>query len=200
MANFIFPLRKKPELDYHTGGRKFGADRTGGRKHAGCDLIAPQGTEILAMANGEIIRGPYYFYEGTYALEIRHANGMIVRYGEISQKVPIGIKEGTRVSQGQVIARVGRLNSGSHMLHLEMYKGAEQGPLTQSGNSYKRRSDLVDPTSHLDAAPLLGSSIERVDTTQRMGRVNARVTSTLKVRDKASTESVILDIIGNKKM
>jgi hypothetical protein len=192
MADFIFPLRKKPAANYHTGGRTFGADRTGGRKHAGCDLIAPQGTEILAMANGEVIRGPYEFYEGTYALEIKHANGMVVRYGEISQTVPVGIKEGTRVSRGQVIARVGRLDSGSSMLHLEMYNGNVEGPLTQTGNSYKRRTDLFNPTSYLDDAPLGDSLSEVADAAHRMGRVNDRVTSTLKVRDKASTDSVIL--------
>lgn len=193
MANFIFPLREKPAADYHTGAREFGANRAGGRKHAGCDLKAPPGTEIVAMANGEVIRGPYFFYEGTYALEIKHANGMVVRYGEISQKVLVGIKEGTRVSQGQVIALVGKLDSGNSMLHLEMYKGTESGALTQSGNKFKRRSDLVDPAPYLDAAPLLGSSLsEEVDAVHRKGRVNARVTSTLKVRDKASADSVIV--------
>ena len=191
MADFIFPLRQRPASDYRTGGREYGADR-GGRKHAACDLIADPGTEILAMANGEVIQGPYPFYEGTYALEIKHANGMVVRYGEISLRIPLGIKAGTSVSQGQVIAYVGKLNSGSHMLHLEMYRGTKEGPLTQTGNSYKRRSDLVNPTSYLDAAPLLDSLSDQGDASHREGRVNARVTSTLKARDKASTESVIL--------
>src|SRR5690349_16031778 len=120
MDDFIFPLRQRPSLDYHSGGRQFGADRTGGRKHAACDLIAPQGTDILAMADGEVLRGPYDFYSGTCALEVKHRNGMLARYGESSKIVPVTTKVGGVVSQGQVLARVGRLDSGSSMLHLEM--------------------------------------------------------------------------------
>jgi SH3-like domain-containing protein len=165
-------------------------------------LIAPTGTEILAMADGKVIQGPYGFYSGTYALEVEHANGMVVRYGEIGLRVPAGIKAGTRVSRGQVIAYVGQLESGSHMLHLEMYDGSGEGPLTERGNnSYSRRSDLVDPTPYLDAAHLLGaapvSDVSKEDkdasgVPYRQGRVSAQVTSTLKVRGEASTASVIL--------
>jgi hypothetical protein len=63
------------------------------------------------------------------------------------------------------------------------------------GGPYKRRRDLVDSTPYLDAAPLLDDLQEDEDESgapYRKGRVNALVTSTLKVRDKASTESEIL--------
>jgi hypothetical protein len=190
MPNFIFPLRARPTLSYKSGGREFRANRSGGtRKHAACDLIAPKGTEILAMEDGQVIQGPYFFYEGTYALEIKHISGMVVRYGEISQTVPAGITAGARVSQGQVIARVGQLTSGSSMLHLEIYQGTKTGPLTQSGNEFKRRSDLVDPTPFLDAAPLIGTTIPLGP---NQGRVNSKVTSTLNARNSASTSSAIL--------
>jgi hypothetical protein len=196
MADFIFPLRKKPAKPYTTDGRGYGAPRPGGRKHAACDLLAPKGTEILAMADGEVIRGPTYFYSGTYALEVEHDNGMVVRYGEISQLVPSGIKVGTSVSRGQVIAYVGQLQSGSSMLHLEMYKGTEEGSLTQPGNNgYDRRSDVTDPAPYLDTAPLLDDLKEEEEAAgapYRQGRVNAQVTSTLKVRGTASTASEIL--------
>ena len=157
-ADFVFPQRKRPALDYKSGGREFGARRSGGRrKHAGCDLKAPKGTEILAMADGRVIRGPYAFYGGTFALEVRHANGMVVRYGEIDGKAPKGVRAGADVLRGQVIACVGRLDSGNSMLHLELYAGDQSGPLTQPGNPFMRRADLVDPTPYLDQAPLLES-------------------------------------------
>lgn len=190
MPNFIFPLRARPTLSYKSGGREFRANRSGGRrKHAACDLIAPKGTEILAMEDGQVIQGPYFFYQGTYALEIKHVSGMVVRYGEISQTVPVGITAGARVSQGQVIARVGQLTSGSSMLHLEIYQGTKTGPLTQPGNEFQRRSDLVDPTPFLDAAPLIGPTIPLGP---NQGRVNSKVTSTLNARNSASTSSAIL--------
>jgi Peptidase family M23/Bacterial SH3 domain/Transglycosylase SLT domain len=177
-------------LSYKSGGREFRASRSDGtRAHAACDLIAAKGTEILAMEDGQIIEGPYYFYEGTYAIEIKHDSGMVVRYGEISQTVPVGITVGARVSQGQVIARVGQLTSGSSMLHLEIYQGTKTGNLTQSGNEFNRRSDLVDPTPFLDAAPI-GTTIPPLNPNQ--GRVNSKVTSTLNARNLASTSSPIL--------
>ena len=161
VAEFIFPLRKRPTLDYKSGAREFGAARAGGkRKHAGCDLKVPKGTEILCMANGKVIRGPYPFYEGTYALEVQHENGLVVRYGEISAKVPQGISSGVKVTQGQNIAFVGQLNSGNSMLHLEMYAGTKTGTLTQTGTPYKRRADLLDPTSYLDSAILIDAAGE----------------------------------------
>lgn len=58
-AKFIFPLRKRHSLDYKSGAREFGASR------AGCDVKLLKGTEILCMASGKVIRGPYSFYEGT---------------------------------------------------------------------------------------------------------------------------------------
>lgn len=153
----VFPLRKRPTESYKSGAREFGANRAGGnRKHAGCDLKAPVNTEIFCMADGKVIRGPYYFYEGTYALEVQHQDGMIVRYGEILAKSPKGIKEDAQVKQGQLIAFVGKLNSGNSMLHLEMYSGKGKGQLTQADNPpYKRRSDLINPTQYLDDAVLL---------------------------------------------
>lgn len=166
-----FPLRQRPVLDYHTGPRRFGADRAGGRKHAGCDLIAPEGTEILAMADSRIVRGPYPFYSGTDALEVQQDDGKVIRYGEIAHATAPGVEAGARVAQGQLIAWIGRLDSGSSMLHLEMYQGTESGSLTQAGNAFKRRPDLIDPTPFLDGAPLLGERPRAVgDEQQPMDR------------------------------
>lgn len=100
-----FPLRARPSLDYHQGPkgghRYFGANRkthSGGyRAHAGVDLIAPKGAEILTVADGEVIQDMYPFYMGTFALEVKHAGGMVVRYGEIMRVAP-GIKKGCKVT------------------------------------------------------------------------------------------------------
>lgn len=204
MDDFVFPLRKRPEHDYRTGGRRFGASRSSGsRLHAGCDLIAPQGTEILAMADGVVVRGPYDFYGGTSALEVRHGDGKIARYGEISKIVPAGIGPAAAVTQGQVLAKVGLLDSGSSMLHLELYGGTATGRLTQPGTRYMRRSDLIDPTPYLDAARLAGqapvapASVAAAATLAPHhgfpeGRVSSLVTSSLRVHSAASTTSPTL--------
>lgn len=66
-----FPLKSRSPSSYKTGMRKFGSNRSGGRKHAGCDLYAPIGTPVYAMDEGEIINY-YAFYLGTFALEVKH--------------------------------------------------------------------------------------------------------------------------------
>jgi murein DD-endopeptidase MepM/ murein hydrolase activator NlpD len=150
-----FPLPFRPKHDYHTGGRKFGAARDGGnRKHAGCDLIAPKGTEIYAVEDGEVVRGPYPFYHGTDAIEFKlSASGRIVRYCEISG-VAKGVHVGSKVKEGDLIAYVGKMYKSS-MLHLEMYEGTATGNLTDRSNKgFQRRKDLMNPTEYLDNAML----------------------------------------------
>ena len=196
MANQVFPLRKRPAESYKDFGRAFGSQRSGGRFHAGCDLLADRGTEILAIEDGTVIEGPYYFYEGTYALEVKHASGLVVRYGEILQTVPRGISPGARVSKGQVIAHVGQLDSGYSMLHFEMYKGTVNGGLTDSNQwPFQRRSDLMDPTSFLDGAPLFSAAPPK-PLQAGEARANNHVTSVLNLRSQPSADAAIVTTLN----
>lgn len=151
-----FPLKFRPVEDYKVSPRSFGSNRSGGRKHAGCDLYASAGIDILSMLDGKVIN-IYDFYLGTKAIEVDHGK-FIARYGEISNVVN-GIKVGTMVSRGDVIAKVGTLKFKSgqtmSMLHLELYDKSKTGPLTDRNNPpYKRRADLMDPTHYLNSALL----------------------------------------------
>lgn len=145
---FCFPFPVLPARSWTNGGRQFGASRSEGRRHAGCDLIFPRGTPIYAVADGVLVQPPYLFYEGTSAVEIRHGN-LLLRYGEIINGSYVG---GQTVKKGQVIAKVGRLHSGSSMLHLEIYtNAASSGRLTDRNRTpYQRRSDVTDPAPYLD--------------------------------------------------
>jgi murein DD-endopeptidase MepM/ murein hydrolase activator NlpD len=145
-----FPLPFVPIQSYRLGGRRFGADRQKGRKHAGCDLIAPVGTPIVAMADGIVAEWTgREFYHGTFAMAVQH-HGFVARYCEIKGVAP-GIGCGTIVKAGDVIAFVGKMHVDS-MLHLEIYSGAYgKGGLTNRKNQpFQRRSDLQNPTPLLD--------------------------------------------------
>jgi murein DD-endopeptidase MepM/ murein hydrolase activator NlpD len=85
-----------------------------------------------------------------YALEVRHPSG-IIRYGEISRAAE-GIAAGVEVKAGQVLGYVGKMKTvAQSMLHLEMYAGTDEGPLTNRENPpFMRRGDLQDPTAFLD--------------------------------------------------
>ncbi len=160
VKNHIFPMRTRPVESYKEEPRSFGSNRDNGtRKHAGCDLYAPIGTEILAVNDGIIAQGPSEFAGGTYALAVDHG-GFIVRYAEIMEKFPEGIKAGAQVRQGQVIGYVGKFvgkdSTIRHMLHFEMYKTNAKGALTDKNNPpYMRRNDLENPTDFLDKAVLI---------------------------------------------
>jgi len=148
-----FPLRERPAVSYHERPQAFGSPRDGGaRSHAGCDLYAPTGTEILAVEAGTVTRGCYAFYDVVFALEITSASGRVIRYGEISGAAP-GIRLGSQIAEGQVIAHVGKMQSVAQaMLHLETYDGTGQGPLTDKARPpFMRRADLADPTAFLDS-------------------------------------------------
>lgn len=92
------------------------------RAHRGVDYAADTGTEIMATSDGVVIhRGPKGGLGN--AVEIRHPNGFVTRYGHMS-RFRSGVVVGTRVRQGDVIGYVGMtgLATGPH-LHYEMIRG-----------------------------------------------------------------------------
>jgi murein DD-endopeptidase MepM/ murein hydrolase activator NlpD len=147
-----FPTVKKVTHRFNEGMRKFKAGRGGGtRLHAACDLYRHKDEPILSVAPGTVLRNAYYFYQGTYALEVKHSGGFVVRYGEITGKTATGVSSGKTLKMGQRIGYMGKVNSNCcrPMLHFELFSGTETGALSTSGNKFKRRSDLLDPTKYL---------------------------------------------------
>ena len=144
----MFPLANKPRVTYTSGVASFGSNRSGGRrKHAASDLYRAKGDNIRAVADGHVIRGHAFFYQGTYALEVKHSGGFVVRYGEIGSKK--AVSQGQRVKAGQTVGYMGKTTCCQPMLHFELYSGAKTGPLSVGGNKYQRRSDLMNPTAYL---------------------------------------------------
>jgi murein DD-endopeptidase MepM/ murein hydrolase activator NlpD len=157
-GKWMFPLINIPAQSYKDGARRFGANRNAERKHAGCDLYAPVGTKVYAMADGKII-SYNEFYGKTWEIEVDHGD-YIIRYGEVKPKpdgMALGLKVGSNIKQGQHIGYVGLVHFKSggtaHMLHLEMYDKSGSGPLTNRANKpYQRRKGLVNPAPFLDQA------------------------------------------------
>lgn len=147
-TGWTFPTIQRPSSSYKEAQRRFGAARSGGRLHAACDLYRVTNEQAVAINAGSVIRDKYYFYEGTYALEIKHTDGKVARYGEITGQNAPNVSVGKSVSSGQVIGYIGKVNSGccTPMLHFELYKGTMSGALTQGSSGYQRRQDLMDPT------------------------------------------------------
>ena len=86
------------------------------RRHEGIDYAADVGTPVMAAGDGVVRQAGRAGGYGNL-VEIRHANGIVTRYGHLSR---ILTRPGARVTQGQVIGRVGAtgLTTGPH-LHYE---------------------------------------------------------------------------------
>jgi murein DD-endopeptidase MepM/ murein hydrolase activator NlpD len=98
------------------------------RRHTGTDYAAAMGTPIRAIGDGVVIfagrRGGY-----GNAVDIRHANGMVSRYGHM-RNFASGTRVGSRVSMGSTIGYVGMTGyaTGPH-LHFEiLVRGVQHDP------------------------------------------------------------------------
>jgi len=102
------------------------------RKHEGIDYAAEPGAPVMAVAEGVVVRAGN---AGGYGklVEIRHANGVVTRYGHLS-RFGSGIRPGTRVAQGQCIGYVGAtgLATGPHLHYEFRVKGVATDPRTLS--------------------------------------------------------------------
>ena len=89
------------------------------RKHEGIDYAADPGTPVRTIADGVVVRAGW---SGGYGrmVEIRHANGIVTRYGHLSA-FAAGLQPRMSVPQGAVIGAVGSsgLATGPH-LHFEL--------------------------------------------------------------------------------
>ncbi len=91
--------------------------------HKGMDFAAKMGSDVIAVASGLVTyAGPRSGYG--QLVEIRHGGGYSTRYGHNSKVL---VKVGDRVSQGQVIAKMGSTgrSTGPHV-HLEVLRNGTQ--------------------------------------------------------------------------
>lgn len=99
------------------------------RAHRGVDYAAPRGTPIRATGDGRVThRGPRGGYGNTLIIE--HAGRYTTLYAHMNGYAR-GIREGTRVRQGQTIGYVGAtgLASGPHLHYEFRVNGAHKDPL-----------------------------------------------------------------------
>jgi murein DD-endopeptidase MepM/ murein hydrolase activator NlpD len=112
-GRFIWPL---------SGGQV--TSRFGGRgksTHEGIDIAAPEGTGVLAAADGTVAYSGAGVRGYGNLILLRHADGYVTVYAHNRRNL---VAEGNKVTQGQVIAEVGHTGraSGDH-LHFEIRRG-----------------------------------------------------------------------------
>ena len=99
------------------------------RAHTGVDFAAPRGTPVWATADGIVT---YAGVKGGYGnvVEIRHSGSVTTLYGHLSA-FAAGVRQGTRVSQGQTVAYVGATGfaTGPHLHYEFKLAGAHLDPM-----------------------------------------------------------------------
>lgn len=134
---FRAPLEKPP-----AAGR-FGAKRIlNGQPrspHAGADYAVPQGTPVLAAADGEVKLAEEHFFSGN-AIYLDHGDGLVTMYFHLHE---IFVQPGQRVTRGAVIGTVGSTgrSTGPHLHFAARWRGARVDPML-----------LLQPVERLPAA------------------------------------------------
>jgi len=100
------------------------------RAHTGVDFAAPAGTRVRATGDGIV---EFAGWRGGYGnlIVLGHHGGLSTYYGHL-RGFARGLRRGTRVAQGDIIAYVGQtgLATGPH-LHYEFHiRGSSRNPLT----------------------------------------------------------------------
>lgn len=85
--------------------------------HSGVDIAAPKGTNVLACFDGTVAEAGVNKYLGNYII-LDHGKGFYTTYGHCDRLVA---KEGMKIREGEVIAKVGSTgdSTGNH-LHFAM--------------------------------------------------------------------------------
>lgn len=116
-GSFLWPVQGGGRISSGYGWRS-------GAFHAGIDIAAPKGTNVLAADSGVVV---FEGEDGGYGLSVVIYHGhYYTRYAHNSQNL---VTTGQAVNKGQVIARVGSTgkSTGSH-LHFEIRTGSLYGP------------------------------------------------------------------------
>lgn len=110
---FVFPV-KGP----HAFSDTWGAPRSGGRRHAGCDVMAALGTPLVACVNGTI-SGARYVDSGLggITVHLRGDNGYVYYYAHL-ERIASGVKVGLAVKAGTTIGYVGSTGNAGRCNHL----------------------------------------------------------------------------------
>ncbi len=131
------PIQKlflKAPLNYRRISSRFTYNRVHpvyktSKPHLGVDYAAPQGTPVVALGDGQVIHKGWNGGFGE-CVKIKHQAGYVSYYGHLSGYAR-GVRNGSRVEQGQVIAYVGStgVSTGPHLDFRVKHNGKFVNPL-----------------------------------------------------------------------
>lgn len=141
-AYFLCPINFSGDIiirndDYGDG--VFNSRRSGGRHHAGIDLLADVGTPIFASRRGVVVEARENNGMGKY-VEIKHNGGLTTIYGHLSE---IDVSRGQMVRQGDLLGRVGKTgNARNPAMKAHLHFEVRKNNIPQDPMEYLRRCSI----------------------------------------------------------
>ena len=141
------PLRFEPRITSRFSRNRMHPILGERRAHLGVDYGAAAGTPVIAVANGTVVAAGWSGGSGRM-VRLRHSGGYETYYLHLSSFTK-GIRPGARITQGQLIGRVGStgLTTGPHLDYRLKKNGIFVNPLVEH-----RKMPPGDPipTEHLE--------------------------------------------------
>ena len=127
-TGFIWPLQNGAGRISSKFGMRKSPTAGASTFHKGIDLAVPSGTPILASAGGMVVTATYSSSAGNFIM-ISHGKRMYTVYMHCAS---MDVSVGDRVTQGQVIARVGStgISTGAHLHFGIAENGTYRNPLS----------------------------------------------------------------------
>lgn len=120
----------------------FGAARSGGRKHEGIDIFAPEGTPIHAVAGGTVVQG-FTNGLGGNVVRIQGDDGRFYYYAHLVGGSTDHLKVGQHVNAGQVIGGVGHTGDAAGTPNHLHFQVRENGQWVNPFNFLQPLPDLT---------------------------------------------------------
>ena len=122
------------------------------KAHKGTDYAASSGTPIVTTASGVVERTGYTAGNGNY-VKVKHSSTYATQYLHMSK---ILVRNGQRVSQGEVIGKVGStgLATGPHVCYRFWKNGVQVDPLAQKLPNSEPMNAKFKSRFMLEMAPL----------------------------------------------
>jgi murein DD-endopeptidase MepM/ murein hydrolase activator NlpD len=155
------PLKFEPRITSGFSRRRMHPVLHVARAHNGVDYAAPQGAEVISIAAGTVVSATFDNTNGRM-VRVRHPQGYESAYLHLSAFGP-GIRAGARVSQGQMVGRVGStgLATGPHLHYALRKNGGFVNPQTEHRN--------MPPGEPVPAAALAAFQTVRDDALTQLG-------------------------------
>jgi lipoprotein NlpD len=111
-----------PSWQWPTQGEVIGRFASGDQTRQGVDIAGKSGQDVRASADGVVVYSGAGLVGYGELIIVKHSEEWLSAYAHNQQRL---VSEGTRVSAGQVIAKLGRTGAPRDMLHFEIRRNGK---------------------------------------------------------------------------